>query len=395
MFGCGHPDWVATYHAIPTYIDHRLSELGAERLIEIGKGNSSSADLFDHFHDWESSLLAALGGTTSKASIDVAVHRDTRAKLLQYALATGKCVSNTLITQHGAAKRHIVFELPEEAAYRAGDYLELLPFAPPEYVRRALARFGMHPDDVIKLSNSGAKVSLPLDTPLSVSDVLHGFVELGSVVSTRTVQRLVDLTPDEKDRQALQKLQAEDISKQHLSLLDLLERFPSIDMSFGDFLLALPPLRIRQYSISSSPLDNPRLATLTVAIVEAPHVSGSGTTYYGTSTSYLASLIPGSTVHVGVRPSSNFHLPPDPATPLIMAAAGSGIAPFRAFIQERALQKAAGREVGPALLFFGCPNHDGALYDDEMTKWQADGVVSVRYAFSKTPEQSEGCKHVQ
>lgn len=62
--------------------------------------------------------------------------------------------------------------------------------------------------------------------------------------------------------------------------------------------------------------------------------------YHGAATTYLSNLSPGSRVHIGVRPSSgNFHLPLDPKIPIILGAAGSGIAPFRAFIQERALQK--------------------------------------------------------
>lgn len=93
---------------------------------------------------------------------------------------------------------------------------------------------------------------------------------------------------------------------------------------------------------------------------------------------------------------------------MILIGAGSGIAPFRAFIQERALQKyvspqhlrlisrSSGRKIGKTMLFYGCrsPETD-ALYDEEMAEWQRQGVVTVRYAFSQSPEQSEGCKYAQ
>jgi len=95
-----------------------------------------------------------------------------------------------------------------------------------------------------------------------------------------------------------------------------------------------------QYSISSSPLDNPRQAALTIAVLDAPHMSGNHTRYQGIATNFLSMLIPGSHIRAGIKLSDKqFHLPTDPSVPILMAASGSGIAPFRGFVQERALQK--------------------------------------------------------
>lgn len=79
-----------------------------------------------------------------------------------------------------------------------------------------------------------------------------------------------------------------------------------------------------------------------------------------------------------------------------MICAGTGLAPFRGFVEERARQQEAGRSLAPALLFIGCrdPEKD-ALYADELAGWARRGVVDVRYAFSRAPEKSEGCKYVQ
>lgn len=73
-----------------------------------------------------------------------------------------------------------------------------------------------------------------------------------------------------------------------------------------------------------------------------------------------------------------------------------GLAPFRGFIQERAAQIAAGRTLAPALLFYGCrdPSND-LLYSDLLSRWEKLGAVSLRYAFSRAPSSSEGCKYVQ
>jgi cytochrome P450/NADPH-cytochrome P450 reductase len=146
-------------------------------------------------------------------------------------------------------------------------------------------------------------------------------------------------------------------------------------------------MRARQYSISSSPLWDATRCSLTVAVLDAPDLSGQGR-HVGVASTYLAGLKEGARLSVAVRPSQvAFHPPQAPETPIIMVCAGSGIAPFRGFLQERAIQRANGQEVGPALLFFGNTHPDvDYLYRDELAAWEEAGVVSVHAAFSKAPE---------
>jgi cytochrome P450/NADPH-cytochrome P450 reductase len=157
-------------------------------------------------------------------------------------------------------------------------------------------------------------------------------------------------------------------------------------------------MRVRQYSISSSPLWNARRVTLTVSIVDAPALSGRPHHFLGVGTSFLSNLRPGDRVQMAVRPSAPaFHLPEDPSVPVVMFCAGSGLAPMRGFVQERAEQKKAGRDVGKMLLYVGCRNpREDLLYGDaEVKDWMEAGVVDVRPAFSRVPEESAGCKYVQ
>lgn len=118
------------------------------------------------------------------------------------------------------------------------------------------------------------------------------------------------------------------------------------------------------------------------------------------ASSYLASLQPSDVIQVIVRPSPPaFSLPSDPeTTPLFLVAAGTGIAPFRAFIQERALQISSGKKLAPAYLYFGCrsPETDD-LYRAQLDEWERLGAVQVRRAFSRstTTPESQGCKYVQ
>jgi cytochrome P450/NADPH-cytochrome P450 reductase len=103
-------------------------------------------------------------------------------------------------------------------------------------------------------------------------------------------------------------------------------------------------------------------------------------------------------VQLAVRPSAKaFHPPSDPSVPMVLFAAGSGMAPFRGFLQERAMQAQAGRQVAKSILFFGCrnPDEDYLYANEELGEWKELGVVDLRPAFSRAPELSEGQKYVQ
>ena len=178
-------------------------------------------------------------------------------------------------------------------------------------------------------------------------------------------------------------------------MLDLLERMPSCDVPLARFLTMLPGLRARQYSISSSPLADPDQASLTIAVVDAPALAGHGH-YLGVASTHLAQMQPGDRVSVAVRPSqSGFHPPADPSVPMVMVCAGTGVAPFRGFLQDRALQKASGREVTTSMLYFGIDDADvDYLYRAQFEQWQREGVVDVRLACFKKP-LADGVEFVQ
>ena len=195
----------------------------------------------------------------------------------------------------------------------------------------------------------------------------------------------------------LSETYAQDVLAKRVSLLDILEANADIQPTFAQYLEMLPPIRVRQYSISSSPLWNPQRVAITVSVVKAPALSRNDEDFMGVATTFLDGLRPGHKVQMAIRPSGAFHLPLDPSVPVVMIAAGSGVAPMRGFIQERALQKEAGRDVGKMTLFFGCRNpHDDFLYSEtDFDEWTKLGVLEIRPAFSRDSEKSEGCKYVQ
>lgn len=310
-----------------------------------------------------------------------------------------------------AVKRHLELALPPNLTYTCGDYLVVLPLNPKETTARALRYYGLTPDSVLTLSVAGP-TNLPTDTPLSAADLFGGYVELGQPASKKAVSTLASLAsssdPASPSVTALAHIAGpafdKDVAAARTTLLDLLERFgpAGVALPLAQFLALHPPMRTRQYSISSSPLaSGPSTATLTYAVLDEPSLSTPGRRHIGAASTYLAGLSPGDALSVSVRRAlPAFRLPADPAvTPVVMVAAGAGLAPFRGFVQERAALMAAGKGKGlaPALLFFGCRGAGDDLYRGEFDEWERQGVVRVFRAYSREAEgrDAEGCKYVQ
>ncbi|ETS73933.1 hypothetical protein PFICI_13799 [Pestalotiopsis fici W106-1] len=411
VFGCGNSEWPQTFHRIPKLVNESMSANGAERLVDMGLANAASEDCFVAFENWEDQVLwpvleARNGGSSSPTArrttaslLQTQVYK-TRHSILKLDMKDARVLANRTLTAEGESmKKHIEVELPAGTAYRSGDYLTVLPTNPHENVLRAIRRFQLPQDANIVIEGAGKK--LPTGVPTPIQSILGGYVELGLTATRKDVKNLATAASAQSDREKLETLSSDqyepEISLKRVSVLDLLEQYPSIDISFGEFLSVLPSIRVRQYSISSAPAINQSVVSLTYSVVRSPAKSGHGD-FIGVATSYLASLQPGDLISAAVRPSHEaFHLPKDPEnTPIIMVSAGTGIAPFRAFVQERAAMIAAGQKVAPALLYHGCRSAGkDDLYAQELADWESQGAVRVKRAFSREPRLSAGCKYVQ
>jgi cytochrome P450/NADPH-cytochrome P450 reductase len=403
VFGCGNRDWAATYQAIPTRIDERLAAAGAERLTARGEADAR-ADFFGDFEGWYTPATSVLDGafavaaTTGKAGALYELERvDSGSDALcrQHGVATATVLENRelvdMTSPLGRSKRHLQLQLPDGVRYRTGDYLVVLPENDRAQVERVARRFALATDRIVQLKATRAgAASLPTGRAITIGELLGRHVELATPATRQQVAALAQATqcPPEKMRlQALaddnEKYRAQILGKR-VSVLDLLEEFLACELSFAAFLELVPAMRPRQYSISSSPLADPARCTLTVAVVDGPAWSGRGH-YRGTASGHLARLQPGDTIAVSVRaPNTPFHPPADRLTPMILVAAGSGMAPFRGFVEERALGQGPAAET---LLFFGCDHPDvDLLYRDELAAWQERGVVELLPAFFRAPD---------
>ena len=183
-----------------------------------------------------------------------------------------------------------------------------------------------------------APTFLPVGKPVSLAEILSGYVELSQPATTQDLRILIEATTNDTVRAELTKLKdsyQDTVLLRRLSVLDLLEKYPKdLNLDLSTYLRMLPPMRIRQYSISSSPLWNAQHVTLTVSVLEAEALSGEGNVFLGVASNYLSELVPGDRVQMSVRASAAaFHPPEDPSIPLVAYCAGSGLAPIRGFIQ--------------------------------------------------------------
>jgi cytochrome P450/NADPH-cytochrome P450 reductase len=289
--------------------------------------------------------------------------------------------------------RHIEVALPEGMRYRTGDHLAVIPHNSIELVGRVLARFGVGRDAFITIHRNRPGTSqLPLDRPMSVLALLARYVELQDVATRGQIKQMADYDacPPEKEQLlalADDRRYSEEVLARRLTLIDLLEDYSACALPPNVYLEWLRPLRPRYYSISSSPLVDARTCAITVAAVDAPARSGRGT-FKGTCSSYLKLQPPRNAIYAFMRsPQMAFRPPDDPATPLIMVGPGTGLAPFRGFLQERQALKTGGTPLGKSLLFYGCRNRDNAIYEDELKRWADDGVTRVYTAYSRLAGQ--------
>ena len=134
-------------------------------------------------------------------------------------------------------------------------------------------------------------------------------------------------------------------------------------------------MKRREYSIASCQAVTPNSVALMVVVVN--WVDSKGRDRFGQATKYLSSLKPGDPVTVSVKPSV-MKLPPKSAQPLIMAGLGTGLAPFRAFCQHRAMEKAQGKDIGSVLLYMGSRHQrEEYCYGEEWEAYQAAGVITL------------------
>ncbi|TVY35368.1 NADPH--cytochrome P450 reductase [Lachnellula occidentalis] len=291
-------------------------------------------------------------------------------------------------------------------SYQTGDHIAVWPTNAGKEVDRFLAVTGLlsKRDAVIGVKALDPTAKVPFPTPTTYDAIVRYHMEICAPVSRQFVATLAPFAPTEAAKAEMAKLGSdkdyfhEKISNKYLNIAQTLEvvggseQWPAIP--FSAFIEGLTKVQPRYYSISSSSLVQKNKISIT-AVVESMQIPGREDALKGVTTNYLLALkqkqhgdphpdphgltynITGPRnkydgVHVPVHVRhSNFKLPSDPSKPIIMIGPGTGVAPFRAFVQERAQQAKNGEDVGRTLLFFGCRKQsEDFMYSEEWKEYK-------------------------
>jgi sulfite reductase (NADPH) flavoprotein alpha-component len=293
-----------------------------------------------------------------------------------------RLLSATRLNGPASAKdtRHVVINLKNSGiTYRPGDALGVYPENCSDHVEQLLQALG---------ATGAEEVTGWDDQPTSFREALQRDFTI-----TRPSPDLLDLlsrsASNPEEREALAQLRDGDDGSGDLEILDLLLRFPSAKPAPGDFLPTLSPLVPRLYSISSSLAACPETVHLTVGTVR--YENSTGRSCKGVASTFLADrLRPGHRVRVFVQPSHRFGLPAGDK-PIIMVGPGTGVAPFRSFLQERRATSATGK----SWLFFGDQTSaDDFLYREELEGFLSDGTLTrLDTAFSRDGAEKVYVQH--
>ncbi|XP_068336164.1 NADPH-dependent diflavin oxidoreductase 1 isoform X3 [Pyrus communis] len=298
-----------------------------------------------------------------------------------------KLVKNEPLTKSGFKDKevhHFEFEfVTSPIPYEVGDVLEVLPSQNPAAVDVFIRRCNLDPESFITVHPSEMENQL-LDTCIPIK--LKTFVELTMDVASASPRRyffevMSMFATAEHEKERLQYFISpegrDDLyqynQREQRTVLEVLEDFPSVQMPFEWLVQLVPPLKTRAFSISSSPSAHLNQVHLTVNVV-------SWTTPFkriraGLCSNWLSKLDPEQGVYVPVWFRKGSLPSPRPSLPLILIGPGTGCAPFRGFVEERAIQSLT-ESTAPVLFFFGCRNEDNDfLYKDFWLSNSQDGGV--------------------
>lgn len=286
-------------------------------------------------------------------------------------------------------------------SYTTGDHIAVWPTNAGKEVDRFLDVLNLtsRRHMVISVKGLDATAKVPFPSPTTYDAIVRYHMEIGAPLSRQFISQLAQFSPNDSVKAEMTKMGndkdtfQEQVAPKNYNIAQFLEAVGNGEkwekIPFSIFIEALHKIQPRYYSISSSSLVQNKKISIT-AIVESMHVPGAPHVVKGVTTNYLLALkqkqhgtanpdphglnyaitgprnkYDGIHVPVHVR-HSNFKLPSDPSRPIIMIGPGTGVAPFRGFVQERAQQAKNGENVGKTILFFGCRRKEqDFLYADE------------------------------
>ncbi|WP_404359517.1 assimilatory sulfite reductase (NADPH) flavoprotein subunit [Cytobacillus firmus] len=362
--------------------DKRLEELGGTR---ITPRVDCDLDFEEPAAVWAEAVLAGLSdGESSSPSPSAASFSASAPAESVYSRSNpfrAEVLENINLNGRGSNKetRHLEISLEGSGlTYQPGDSLGVYPENDPELVDLLLAEMNWDPEEAVRVK----------EETVTLKEALSSHFEI-TVLTKPLVEKAANLSGNEELHQlALDSSRLKSYIDGR-DLIDLVRDFKPWSSSAQEFVSILRKMPARLYSISSSFEANPDEVHLTIGAVR---YDAHGRERKGVCSILCAErLQPGDTLPVFIQHNENFKLPENPETPIIMVGPGTGIAPFRSFMQEREEKGAEGK----SWLFFGDQHFvTDFLYQTEWQKWLKDGVLSkLDVAFSRDEDEKVYVQH--
>lgn len=437
VFGLGNKTY-EHYNEVAIYVDKRLEELGGTRVYCLGLGDDD-ANIEDDFITWKEGFWPAVcehyGIETMGEDVSVRQYKLTEhSEINPDRLYTGEVARLHSFTNqrppfdaknpflgsikvnrelHKTGDRqcmHLEFDIEgSKMRYDAGDHIALYPVNNSEIVNKLGKLLDADLDTAITLTNTDEESSKkhPFPCPTTYRTALTHYLDITSNPRTHVLKELAEYTKNNKEQEMLRLMASTSpegkalyqdwIIQNNRNILHILEDLPSCKPEIDHVCELLPRLQCRYYSISSSPKLYPTTVHVTAVVVE--YETPTKRINKGVATTWLRDMKPEADpekkflVPVFIR-KSQFRLPTRTQTPIIMIGPGTGLAPFRGFIQERALAKEEGKPVGETILYFGCRKRsEDYLYEEELEDYVKKGALKLHLAFSRDQAQKVYVTH--